>query len=235
MMKTNNNDSQSPPRLPPPAAGGLGGRSASQRAAQAVATGTLGGFKIARPKHSYFSDWSGVARTITADDIPAMASIYFKNLNKSEVTVAVTCTKVYIEGCTDCKFFFSRGIITSTLEAWRSDRIALHVTTPIYTLQLDICQGVEVHMANASQFGSLVWTETSEVSIHFVEGNETFTTGVNVVQPGATGSMAETDQYIVRRVDGALRCEAVIRLPGGFASTEREDKEFVRNQNTDVQ
>ncbi|KAI8621163.1 hypothetical protein BC830DRAFT_1163957 [Chytriomyces sp. MP71] len=171
----------------------------------------------------------------------ASAILFFANLRGCTVAVETPCRLVRIEACEDTTFVFRARVVTQILECWKSRRVGLRFETTVLTIQADLVEKLDLAFRERSLFGSVVWTGCEGIQIAFddVTEAEQFQTGFKEAQEQThrdISMLVPTDQFMVRIVDGMLTNEVVVRIGnGGFATTVREDDEFVEKQKRDAE
>lgn len=97
----------------------------------------------------------------------------------------------------------------------------------IYTAQIDICQDVGLTFENAKDYQQVVWSNCEDLSISFVQCPEhNLSTGLAKMKQVYSDVNDVVDQFFVRFVGEVLTEEVLIRLPGGFPTTDREATEW---------
>ncbi|KAI9352044.1 hypothetical protein BDR26DRAFT_914441 [Obelidium mucronatum] len=189
------------------------------------------------------------------ESIPANASLYFKGLHNCTVTVKSPCTKVFLEDCHNSSFSFHSRIVTQIAEVWRSTLLSLTIDTPILTLQVDECDSSKVEFLRKELFETLVWSKCENLALTVqqqpatvAEDGPSQEVAATVVDPltvtvGLESAkelhkpefeIIDTDQFIVRVIDGVLKSEVIVRVGGGFATTTREDDAHAAKEKRDL-
>jgi len=164
-------------------------------------------------------------------DHASNASLYFKNCQNSEYSIDELCTKVFIEGCSNCKFTLNGKIVTSTVDTWKCDDLELNINTPVGTLQVDVCKKLNVTYDKKEYLQTLVWAQAFDLSIDFKDGPQhKMVTGFEQEKANHPNLALDVDQFIVRFVKEKLLSEQIVRLHNGYPTTEREAIEFERRQ-----
>jgi len=189
---------------------------------------------IGNPKEQtakYIIGKKGEKETLGEDSHKPQATIYFKNCSDCEYIVDSLCTKILIEGCSNCTITFNKKIVTSIVDIWRSNDMILKANAPIGTLQADVCKKLLVDYQQKSFITMIVWAGVTDLTVHFQDSLEDhLETGFAQVQKLFTNLSEEIDQFIIRFVKGKLLSEQIVRLTNGYPTTEREAKEFDRKQ-----
>jgi len=153
------------------------------------------------------------------------ATIFFKGNKNSEFTVEKACTKVMIEGCTNCTIRLNAAVNTETVEIWNSDDTTLLINTRVKTLQADLCKNLTSTFAEKSFFTQIIWAGMENYKIAI--GDESLDTGIETIDREEVPDFKERfDQFIIRHVKGKLVQELIVRLQNGFPTTEREAAAF---------
>jgi len=164
---------------------------------------------------------------IDADKLKENETLYFKNCEECEYIVEGKCTKIYIEGCKNTTVTLKGLIITSVVEIWKCDMFNLNVHTKIGTMQVDLCKGLNIVYAAKEYYDRLIWAGVHDFGLSFTDSPDHFTKeGFPEMQKKYTDLSEETDQFIIRFLDGKLATEQIVRLANGYPTTEREAKEF---------
>eukprot|EP01114_Cavostelium_apophysatum_P021498 TRINITY_DN751_c0_g3_i2.p1 TRINITY_DN751_c0_g3~~TRINITY_DN751_c0_g3_i2.p1 ORF type:complete len:272 (+),score=81.59 TRINITY_DN751_c0_g3_i2:183-998(+) len=167
---------------------------------------------------------------------PPQATIYFINCHDSEYHVDSLSTKILIEKCTNCKFYFNAKIVTSLLDVFKCQNLDIGINTSIGTLQLDVSQNLNVEYKSSDLLNTVVWANVHDLDLKFVDKPEHNSKhGFAIEQQKNPTIKQELDQFIIRFVKDSLLCEQIVRLDNGFPTTEREAKEFDRRQEENLQ
>ncbi|KAJ3246148.1 hypothetical protein HDU78_007795 [Chytriomyces hyalinus] len=190
-----------------------------------------------KPANHFVSDKKDETFTVAPEDIPTPKALYFKGLSNCTVTVTAPCTKLQIEACEGTLFILKGRIVTQVVEVWRSSKLKLRVEAVARTVQVDDVKGLDLTYSNKVLFETVVWTMCADLSIR-LDGSEvnTFHTGLSQAKLQTHKDVSEildSDQFIVRLVDGVLVNEVVVRIGGGFATTVRDDDAFTEKQKRD--
>lgn len=102
----------------------------------------------------------------------------------------------------------------------------LKVGTAVYTVQIDICSDIKLVFEKKDDYHQIVWAGVENLDVQFNRTPEhNLVTGLaqmRVAHPDLTLS-EEIDQFIIRFLDdGKLTPEIIVRLPGGYPTTNRE-------------
>lgn len=162
-------------------------------------------------------------------DFKKVPTVYFKNIKKGNYTIKHTIAKIFIEGCTDLTVTAAEGssILSSTIEIWRCENVAVNLATQVKTVQLDITKGAKFAYQKKDQFGCVVWQGVSDnIDITFGDDEKSdFSTSFEKANTQWPGSTLEVDQFMIRFVEElgeGLQQERCVRLKNGFLSTDRE-------------
>merc|ERR1712130_727751 len=132
----------------------------------------------------------------------------------SEFTVEKACTKVMIEGCTNCTIRLNAAVNTETVEIWNSDDTTLLINTRVKTLQADLCKNLTSTFAEKSFFTQIIWAGMENYKIAI--GDESLDTGIETIDREEVPDFKERfDQFIIRHVKGKLIQELIVRCPEG--------------------
>jgi len=99
----------------------------------------------------------------------------------------------------------------------------------VKTFQADLSDGVRILFAQQELFSSVVWSSVRRLALSFSEPDFTFASGFELAAkhfPDMQDLNEERDQFIIRFVEGELKEELVVRLNGGYPTTDREADEF---------
>ncbi|KAJ3104550.1 hypothetical protein HDU97_009062 [Phlyctochytrium planicorne] len=194
--------------------------------------------KLPTLKNHYISDLDGETKICEAGSIPISHSLYLRKLKNCEITIDTPITKLLIEDCSKLKLRLNGRVITQMLEIWRTDESTLEISSPIQTLQVDMCKDLKVSYKSKDNFASIVWAKSEEIQISIAgyAGEEIkdgwYRTGLEAFT-SANPSMQiwpDIDQFIVRFLKGKVETEVIVRVGGGYASTDREDSEAVKRK-----
>jgi len=187
---------------------------------------------------------NGQTKLFTDKDIDSAETLFFKNCENSKFVVGAMSTKVCIERCKDCSFVFNGKVITQVQELWNNINVKVLNNTTIKTVQVDLCNGADVCFDKTDNFNRVVWAASENLKIHFKEkGAEHYIvdTGITEMKKLNPTINEKVDQFIVRLIKNKvtekidLRNELIIRLDNGFPTTEREEREFQRRQEANLQ
>ncbi|KAJ3281730.1 hypothetical protein HDU79_010530 [Rhizoclosmatium sp. JEL0117] len=194
------------------------------------------------PANHFITDLQNETLTLTAESqaesgIPSNATLYFKGLKGCTITVQTPCTKVFIERCVDTKVTLSSRIVTQMLEVWKSNGVDISVDTTVFTVQADDVRDSSVVFGSKEQFGQVVWTNCAGLAVSVKEEQDSkLVVGLEGQSAPEGITLVESDQFIVRFVDGILTSELVVRVgTGGFTTTIREDDRFIEKQNANME
>lgn len=183
-------------------------------------------------------------KLFTDKDIDSTETLFFKNCENSKYVVGAMSTKVCIERCKDCTFIFNGKVITQVQELWNNINVKVVNNTTIKTVQVDLCNGADVCFDKTENFNRVVWAATENLKIHFKEkeaAHHIVDTGITEMKKLNPTINEKVDQFIVRLIKNKvtekidLRNELIIRLDNGFPTTEREEREFQRRQEANLQ
>ncbi|ORX47567.1 hypothetical protein BCR36DRAFT_584668 [Piromyces finnis] len=184
------------------------------------------------------------SKFLTDKDIESNETLFFKGCENSKFVIAAMSTKVCIEKCKDCSFVFNGKVITQVQELWNNINVNVLNNTVIKTVQVDLCKGVDLCFDKTDSFNRVVWAATENLKIHFKEkeaAHHVVDTGITEMKKLNPTINEKVDQFIVRLIKNKvtekvdLRNELIIRLDNGFPTTEREEREFQRRQEANLQ
>jgi len=199
----------------------------------------LGGAKQQATK--LFAGQSNVTQEVGKENMKATATLVFKDCVGCSYTITSLCTKVMVQGCKDCRFVFQARVVTSVVELYQCQNISCDLHTQVKTMQVDMCDDVDLVFHSHDNFQSIVWAgaERIKATLHSEEhGLLSHSSGFQQIMqlyPTITEEQKTIEQLIVRCVSGKLLEERLIRLANGFPTTEREAKEFNRKQEMNMQ
>lgn len=174
----------------------------------------------------------------TCDDFESKATLLFEGLKGSKVTVGADCTKIFVDGCTNCTFSFKSRVLTKTIEFYRCGGCSVEAFDEIGTLQLDMCPDTtKVHYEKKEQLNTIIWAGVDELEVSFGDVDDTHKSSYADIlsDPRYKDLNKERGQFIVRWVEGELLQEKIIRLPNGFPTTQREKDEFDKRQEANLE
>jgi len=185
-----------------------------------------------------------LTKLFTDKDIESTETLFFKNCEDSKFVVGAMSTKVCIEKCKNCSFVFNGKVITQVQELWNNINVNVVNNTIIKTVQVDLCHGVDLCFDKTESFNRVVWAASEKLKIHFKEkeaAHHIVDTGITEMKKLNPTINEKVDQFIVRLIKNKvtekidLRNELIIRLDNGFPTTEREEREFQRRQEANLQ
>ena len=172
-------------------------------------------------------DKRGVVETFGRGAFEARSILYFKNCRDCAYRVDARCTKIFVENCHNCKFEFNAGITTGFVEVWHCSASVLLFTRTPHCLQADLNKGVQFLYKSKQDFNFLVWAGCYDMLIRFIDDGIELPLGLNLVAPDAeSGIPLEVEQFQVSFVDSVLLNERIVRLEGGYPSTDRQADQF---------
>jgi len=180
---------------------------------------------------SLINDKNGENAIIDSNSLKESETLFIKNCKDSSFTVTGKCTKIFVESVTNTKVVLQGMIITAVVEVWKCDNLTLEIDTKVLTLQADACKGLNITYAAKEQFDRLIWAGVYDLNLQFKDTPEhTNSEGYAQMKEkhkDLTVPLSEqTDQFIVRFVDGKLVSEQIVRLTNGYPTTEREAAAF---------
>ena len=195
-----------------------------------------------------YTELSGQVVILDGDEqnIQATDTLYIKSCTDCEfrLPATTTVTKLFIESCRNVTFDLQGRILTHTVELWKSQTVQLKVQTCVQTLQIDLCNGVNVHYHDClTNFNRLVWSATELLRLELCESadvNHQLLTGSAMMLAANPIVDPKQDQFIVRLVPNkisgkrVLMNEMIVRLANGFPTTEREARQFDAKQEANL-
>jgi len=169
-------------------------------------------------------------KKLTKEHVKPDSTVYFKDCHASEYILAAPCTKVMIEGCHQCKIFLNAQIKTEVVEIWKCDSATLMINSAVKTLQADLSKDLAFRYARKESFSQIIWGGVYGLAVSFLDSEDSLQSGFEHMKEAYPDINDQTDQFIVRFVEGKLLTEQVVRLKNGFPTTEREAKEFDEKQ-----
>jgi len=168
---------------------------------------------------------------LLAEDLPPLPVVTVRNCTDCQIVLspALTAVKLMLEGCARCTLTLEGKVLTETFEAWRCEACALHTSSPLKTVQVDACTGLQLSFAQAAHFQQLLTTGAHDLSLSFADApglNGRVDFGELCARMPEHGLSTETDQFITRVVEDTLTTELIIRLSNDFPTTEREVADF---------
>jgi len=183
-------------------------------------------------------------KLFTDKDVESTETLFFKSCENCKFVVAAMSTKICIEKCKGCSFIFNGKVITQVQELWNNINVNVFNNTIIKTVQVDLCNGADICFNNTDSFNRVVWAATEKLKIHFKNkdaAHHVVDTGITEMKKLNPTINEKVDQFIVRLIKNKvtekidLRNELIIRLDNGFPTTEREEREFQRRQEANLQ
>jgi len=183
-------------------------------------------------------------KLFTDKDVESTETLFFKSCENCKFVVAAMSTKICIEKCKGCSFIFNGKVITQVQELWNNINVNVFNNTVIKTVQVDLCNGAVICFNKTDSFNRVVWAATEKLKIHFKDkeaAHHVVDTGITEMKKLNPTINEKVDQFIVRLIKNKvtekvdLRNELIIRLDNGFPTTEREEREFQRRQEANLQ
>jgi len=165
-------------------------------------------------------------KRLTKEHVKTEHTLYLKDCHDGEYILAAPCTKVMIEGCTRCKIFLNARIATEMVEIWKCEGTTLMVNSTVKTLQADLSKDLAFRFAKKDTFAQLIWGGVYGLDISFLDAEDSLSSGFHQMKEVYPDVNDQTDQFIVRFIEGKLTTEQVVRLQNGFPTTEREAREY---------
>jgi len=159
----------------------------------------------------------------TGLDLKKVPSVYFKNCKNGSYVLNRRVTKVLIERCENVTVTLNGNILTNTMEIWNCKNFTLKLNNEVRTLQLDMLSDIKIEFSKLAYMGALIWNQMENLSVSFRDKKELdFKTGFAEMKKKYPDSVFETDQFIIRYIEGEILQERCVRLKNGYLSTERE-------------
>jgi len=154
-------------------------------------------------------------------------NLFWKGCSKSEFSLSkrINPVKLFIQECDDCIFYVNSILTTRVIELWRCKNVVVHIDVEIGTFQVDISSNITISYQHKKQLGSVVQAGVENLIIQFKDAEESnFVTGVSLLKEQYQ-DYDENDQFITRWINKDILTERIVRIQGGYPSTERELKE----------
>jgi hypothetical protein len=164
---------------------------------------------------------------LTPANLPELPVVTVRNCTDCEIVIssAVAAVKLMMEGCSNTTVILDGKMLTETLEVWGCSTCAVHIASPLKTVQVDACDGLKLQYQHASDFDRCLSAGAFALHITFLDNpplNGTVDLTELRAQMPDKALSAETDQFITRNVGGNLLTELIIRLSNDFPTTQRE-------------
>ena len=192
---------------------------------------------------------------VKEDEVDHNATLVFFNCKDCTYTVEAYCIKLYVQGCENLTLVLNGKIITATIETFKCTELTLQCNTAVGTLQVcvvprgfaahrtdprrlqaDLCNGLRAVFREKALLKMLVWAGCDALSVRCEDDAEaTLAVGYEAELARDPDLNRERSQFRISFVDGKLIQERLIRLPNGFATTEREKAVFDQNQELAMQ
>jgi Adenylate cyclase associated (CAP) C terminal/SEC-C motif len=174
----------------------------------------------------YVLNQQGKTETFAKDSIDQMAVIYFKGCRDCEYTVESRSTKVFIENCHNCTFSFNEKIISQVMEVWKCTDVKISISVAVKTLQADLSTGLTISYDTTENFDQLVWAGCDKLSLSFAKEDKKLATGLTEMSTEFDDLLPEVDQFKLSILNGKLVSDRIVRLKGGYPTTNREADAF---------
>jgi hypothetical protein len=159
----------------------------------------------------------------TGLDLKKVPSVYFKNCKNGNYVLNRRVTKVLIERCENVTVTLNENILTNTMEIWNCKNFTLKLNNEVRTLQLDMITDIKIDFGKLAQMGAIIWNQLEDLSVTFRDRKELdLKSGFKAMKAVYPDSVFETDQFIIRFIEGEVLQERCVRLKNGYLSTERE-------------
>eukprot|EP00727_Mastigamoeba_balamuthi_P014436 m51a1_g9617 putative sec-c motif domain protein (381) ;mRNA; f:1088777-1090274 len=184
-----------------------------------------------------FIDLAGERKTLTKDDIDSTATVVFSRCKDCEYTISTLCTKVFVQNCTGCTFIVTGKIVTSTMELYECSGVSVTTQTELHTAQADQCTDLSLDFGAKENIRMVIWAgcENLRVRVATEEGQQELVTGLQQMSAEYQNLRKDIDQFKISLLLGKIVNERVVRLNNGFPTTKREQDEFERRQEENLQ
>jgi len=177
--------------------------------------------------------------TLEKDSVHKKETIFFKHCTGCTIHVKSRSAKILIESCSDSVINLNSIIVTNTVEIWKCNNINLMVDCKASTIQADLCNNLQIQFSSTDLLDRIVWCAVEQLAVGFKIPEEhnlhKLETGYQQMTTEYPDLNREVDQFIIRFLEDKLVQEQIVRLPGGFPTTERESQAFdERKQKNDV-
>ncbi|CAI2168027.1 8674_t:CDS:2 [Funneliformis geosporum] len=179
-------------------------------------------------RRQFFEQENSQVKYLDDTSISSDSTVYLRLCEDMEYVVNGVCTKIMIEECKDLKLTVNEKIITSIIEIWKSDGINIKLNSQVQTVQIDQCKNINLEYDKPSKFHSIVWTNTSHLSMKIYEDGQekhSLNAGDEILVDSSDDKLYPS-QYIVRLIDNQLVTEDLVRAEKGFPTTQREWDEW---------
>jgi len=156
-------------------------------------------------------------------DLKKVPSLYIKNCKNGNYVINRRVTKVLIERCENVTVTLNENILTNTMEIWNCKNFNLKLNHEVRTLQLDMLSNIRIDFGKLVQMGAIIWNQMEDSTITYRDRKDLdFKTGFKEMKKLHPDSVFDTDQFIIRFIEGEILQERCVRLKNGYLSTERE-------------
>lgn len=178
-------------------------------------------------------------RCITSESIGVNSALHLSNLHGCSFELdedVHKLAKVFIEQCSDCDITLHVGIVSSFVEIWRSFNCIIRFAGSVRTVQLDLCDGVQLAYDQDSSFGALVHAASCNTLLHLGNSSRRLLSSADTSKEHAyTGSVRVADsdgpqeeQKITRMLQTHdIVTEDLIRGTDEYPTTARENPHIV--------
>eukprot|EP01134_Creolimax_fragrantissima_P003869 CFRG3869T1 len=180
-----------------------------------------------------FVGQKGVTQDIT--DVNHKATLAFSGCSDCTYTIKAYCTKVFVQACTNFKLVVDSKIITSTVEVYKSDNVEMCLNTKVATVQLDICNNVNISYPSKDMFDNVFWAGVENLKVRIEDTQDTNESSFSTYKAMDNTLVFERSQFKTHYVFGKLQTEKVIRLDNGFPTTIREKSAFEKRQEENLE
>ena len=200
-----------------------------------------------------FHGLSGAKVEITEEvlgDKAASLAVVLAGCTGCEFVLDAYCAKVFVRGLVDCSVTLapSSKVITATLEVERCQRTALRIKSMLGTLQVEQCQGIIADFESRDCFGNgsmerkgrdfgndgmIIWAGCDDLRVRIGDaalGDHACFCDFAVARTADPTLSRDRSQFKVSFANGKLISEKVTRLKNGFPATAREEAEFDRRE-----
>ena len=139
--------------------------------------------------------------------------VYFKNCKNSKYSISKTCTKIIIEGCSECSFEIFSNVLTKTLELINCNKIIVSINSNLFTVTADKCNMIHFKYSNKSLFNSIVSSQSLSIGLSLSK-EEVVRIGKLHPEIKEVSEIKDFNQYITHFVEDKIETEEVIREGG---------------------
>ncbi|CAM9905701.1 unnamed protein product [Chrysoparadoxa australica] len=189
--------------------------------------------------------------SVVSNEEGASAALVFSGCKGCKYTIKAYCAKIFVRHCQDLELIIDEScrVLTQTIEVDKCVRSFFRIRSRLCTLQVEQCQSVIVDIAKREYFGNgamvhkgrdfgndgmLIWAGCDDLRLRIGQDVLICDFGLEAKLDKAVNK--ERTQFKVHYdVLNKLISEKVTRLRNGFPSTQREEDEFERRENAQLQ